>query len=190
MVEVASLVIEALERVGVRYSVGGSIASSFSGEPRASIDVDIVVDMAATHVDPFVRALGPAFYADPEALRRAVLHRTTNNVIHLASGIKINLFVVRSRLDERQLERRRPVQVSHDPARRWFVHSPEDIRLQKLLWYREGGGVSDRQWRDILAILIVQDARLDENYLQSIAAEIDVRPLLDRARAEARGERC
>ena len=59
LLEVASLVIEALDRANVRYTVGGSLAASFSGEPRASIDVDIVVEHGCqTQIAPFIKALG------------------------------------------------------------------------------------------------------------------------------------
>ena len=185
LLEVASFVIEALDRAGVRYTVGGSLASSFSGEPRASIDVDIVVDMTATHIVPFIEALGGQFYADVKALGRAVATRTSTNLIHQASGIKVDLFVAGSLLDARQLERRRLVHVTSDPDRYWFVHTPEDILLQKLVWYRQGGEMSDRQWRDALAIIIVQGPRLDRDYAAVTATAVGVGDLLERVYREA-----
>jgi hypothetical protein len=51
---VALRVAEALEACGVRYTVGGSVASSVSGEPRSTLDVDIVVAMSDVDVDPFI----------------------------------------------------------------------------------------------------------------------------------------
>ena len=67
---------------------------------------------------------------------------------------------------------------------RLYVHTPEDIPLQKLRWYRLGGDVSDRQWRDILSIVRVQGARLDRDYLTDGAARLDVQELLTRALQE------
>jgi hypothetical protein len=183
LIEVTALVVAALERTGVPYTIGGSLASSFSGEPRASIDADILVDMTAAQVASFLDALGDQFYVDADALRRAIENKSSTNLIHFESSIKVDLFVAGSLLDARQLERRRRVEVG--PNHRWFIHSPEDILLQKLLWYRQGGEVSDRQWRDAIAILIVQDARLDRAYLRATASLIGVSDLLERGLLQA-----
>jgi hypothetical protein len=84
------------------------------------------------------------------------------------------------------LERRRRVQIAERPDRHIYVHSPEDILLQKLHWYRLGGGVSERQWRDVLSILAVQGARLDAEYLAATANAVGLSELLDHARRDAR----
>lgn len=181
---VALVVSEALEKLGLRYTVGGSLASSMSGEPRSTLDVDMIVALQESDVGPLVAALGTAFYASEDALRRAVRERTSANLIHQATSIKVDVFVAGSTpLDEIQLERRRRVQVSGDPARFLYVHPPEDILLQKLRWFRRGGEVSDRQWRDILGIVQVQGERLNMEYLEESAALIGVSDLLQRALA-------
>jgi len=189
LLAVALQVTDALDRCGIRYTIGGSLASSFSGEPRASIDVDIVLDLTEDGVDAFVTALGQDFYADADSLRRAARDHSTVNLIHHASGVKVDLFVAGSPLEARQLERRLRAQVGWAPDRFVYMHSPEDILLQKLEWFRRGGEVSDRQWRDVLSILIVQRRRLDEAYLRSVAIECELTELLDRARRDAEDDR-
>lgn len=184
-IDAALLVTAVLEACGVRYTVGGSIASSVSGEPRASIDADIVVDMQPAQVGAFVQGIGTEFYVDADALRRAIGTRSSTNLVHRRSGIKVDLFVAGSELDARQLERRQLIQVASDPDRFLYVHSPEDILIQKLHWYRAGNEGSDRQWRDVLAILLVQGTRLDREYVTMMAARVGLTDLLERAYREA-----
>lgn len=159
-----------------------------SGEPRSTLDVDFVVAMEATAVEPLVAALGDGFYADAEALRRAVRERSSANLVHYATSTKVDLFILGgSPLDEQQMARRQRVTISTNPERHLYVHTPEDILLQKLRWYHLGGEVSDRQWRDILGLVLVQGDRLDEAYVRDGAETLGVASLFDRALNEARG---
>jgi hypothetical protein len=185
-IAVALLVADVLETLGLRYTVGGSLASSMSGEPRSTLDVDMVVAIREAEVAPLIAALGAEFYVSEDALRRAVRERSAANLIHHRTSIKIDLFVMGSTpLDESQLDRRRRVQVSSNPDRFLYVHPPEDILLQKLRWYRLGGETSDRQWRDVLGIVRVQGNRLDREYLEHAASRIGADDLLRRALDES-----
>jgi hypothetical protein len=186
-IAVSLLVAEALEACDVRYLVGGSLASAISGEPRSTLDVDMVVALTEADIDRFVSALGKDFHADPESLRRAVREKSSANLIHLGTSTKVDLFVMGGTpLDEEQMGRRQRVRVGSDPDRYLHVYTAEDILLQKLRWYRLGEESSDRQWRDVLGIMLAQGSGMDEAYLDRGAARFDVRDLLDRARSEVR----
>jgi hypothetical protein len=179
----ALLVVRHLDAMGIPHTIGGSIASSFAGEPRSTVDIDIVVALEERHVDALAAALSAEFYLDADALRRAVRTRSSANLIHQATQLKVDLFVAGGTpLDARQIARRQAVDLGD--GRRLYVHPPEDILLQKLRWYRRGGEVSDRQWRDIAAIVRVQGRRLDRDYLREGAAILGVSDLLDLALAE------
>jgi len=75
---------------------------------------------------------------------------------------------------------------SGEPRSTLYVYTAEDIILQKLRWYRMGDEVSDRQWRDVLGVLVVQGEDMDEMYLRRAAQSLGVSDLLDRALGEAR----
>lgn len=128
-----------------------------------------------------------AFYVDAESIRDAVQHRRSFNVIHLETMFKVDVFVRKQRpFAQAQFERRTDQVVATDPERTAYVASPEDIVLSKLEWYRMGGEVSDRQWRDVLGVLKVQGERLDLAYLRRWADALKVADLLERALTEAR----
>lgn len=184
--DVVLLVARILERLGVRYAIAGSLASSLHGVFRASVDADLVADLRPEHVEPFSRTLGEAFYRDETAMRRAIELRRSFNVIHLDTMFKIDVFIPKGRpFDEAELERRAAHVIANDPERSAFVASAEDTILAKLDWYRAGGGVSERQWRDVLGILQVQAGTLDLDYLRSMGASLLLSELLNRAIAEA-----
>jgi hypothetical protein len=185
VVDVTLLVTRALERTEVGYFLGGSLATSFQGEPRATNDVDLVVDLAPEQVRPFVAALGPDFDVDEEALARAAQERTSWNIIYAPAVTKIDLFVLRDApFDQAEFARRRRIEVRAGEG--LFIKSPEDSVLRKLLWYRAGGEVSDRQWRDVVQVLRQSRAVLDDAYLDEWAGRLDLAGLLARARTDAR----
>lgn len=183
---VTALVVSTLESLGVPYVIGGSMASAVYGMARATMDVDIVVDLRVEHVNPLVERLGSDFYADPLSIREAIAVRASCNLIHLPTMFKVDLFVVGLRSwDGQQLARRqrRSLQPSGGPEA--DVASAEDVILAKLDWYRLGNQVSDRQWRDILGIIAVQEGRLDRAYLDLWARSLGVDDLLARALEES-----
>ena len=182
-IETALLVARHLDAIGIVHTIGGSIASSFAGEPRSTVNIDIVAALEERHVDALLSALSAEFYIDADALRRAIRTHSSTNLIHQATQLKVDLFVAGGTpLDARQLARRLAVDLGD--GRVCYVHPPEDILLQKLRWYRRGGEVSDRQWRDVAAIVRVQSQRLDREYLREGARILGVSDLLDRALAE------
>ena len=96
---VASLepVVDALEALGVRYRVGGSVASSALGVPRSTLDVDVACELRQQHVSALVAALIADYYIDEDMIRDAITRESCFNVIHLATMLKVDLFVRRSR---------------------------------------------------------------------------------------------
>ena len=184
-IAVTLAVVDALETLDVPYAIGGSLASALHGVMRATMDADLVADLRLEHVAPLTRSLGDAFYADAEMMRDAIRRHGAFNLIHLDTVFKVDVFVARPRpFDRSQLARRQLHLLSEDPERYAYVTSAEDIILAKLEWYRLGGEVSDRQWRDVLGVLKVQAGRLDRDYLRRMAVELGVTGLLQRSLEE------
>jgi hypothetical protein len=182
-VTVTLRVAEALDQLGVDYFVGGSVASSVHGRPRTTDDIDIVAALPGPKVDGLVQSLQADFFVDADMIRDAIQRRASFNIIHLATMLKVDVFVLGNE-DFASEEMRRRAAVPLRGARVWFS-SPEDIVLEKLDWFRKGEGISERQWRDVLGVLAVQGTRLDLPYLRLWATRRGLLDLLERALAEA-----
>ncbi len=115
----------------------------------------------------------------------ALLNTRSCNIFYVPTVVKLDLFAVgRSPFDASEFARRSRV-VVRPPAGSLVVKSPEDTVLRKLLWYQEGGGVSERQWRDVVEVLRVSGPGMDRAYLASWAERLGLKQLLERATGEA-----
>jgi hypothetical protein len=172
----------ALDRTETRFVVVGSVASGAHGLARLTNDIDIVLDLPRERVSTLCAELGPAFYADVDMVSRAVAVGRSFNVIHLASACKFDLFPVgNDAFGHSEIARREFTagSVSGLETIEFPVASPEDTILAKLVWFRKGGEISDRQWSDILGVIKVQTGRLDRAYLTKWAGVLGVSDLLD-----------
>ncbi|NER32415.1 MAG: hypothetical protein F6J89_33690 [Symploca sp. SIO1C4] len=186
--QVTQLVTNLLDKLDILYVIGGSVASTIFGMPRMTMDVDIVVALPQPKIAPFVAGLSDAFYADEASIKTAVLQQTSFNLIHFETAFKVDMFVVKQRpFDQQQLARRRAEYVDVNQTTPLWVATPEDIILAKLEWFHLGGGVSERQWRDVLGVLKTQQSKLDVAYLRQWAAELNVVSLLEYALVEIDG---
>ena len=177
--------VSGLEELGLDYVVGGSVASSVHGIPRATQDIDIVVVLWGKDVDGFVKRFESSFYVDRDMVMDAIKRRASFNIIHLATMYKVDVFVAdRSDLVREELSRRLAVELGEPPRTVW-VCSAEDIVLQKLDWYELGNRISERQWLDVQGILKVQGAKLDLSYLRRWADAKGLSDLLKKALQEA-----
>lgn len=180
--DVALRVAAVLEGIGVDYFVGGSVASSLQGEPRATNDIDMVVAMLPMRVPSFAAGLGPDFEVDQDMLRDALRRGSCANIFYLPMVTKVDIFGLGpTAFDEAEFARRRPVRVK-TTGETLVLKSPEDSVLRKLLWFRDGGEVSEKQWRDLVEVLRVSGPHLQAEYLDSWATRLDLVKLLARAR--------
>lgn len=180
-------VARAFDALGVNYFVGGSLASSTFGVSRSTVDADIVADLKIEHVARFCEILGDDYYADPEWITDATRRRMSFNVIYVPLMHKVDIFFVSNLFERNMMRRMRRCRVEpNNPESDLPLASPEDIILHKLLWYRQGGCVSERQWIDVLNVLKVQAGRLEEDYMDQWAGDLELTDLLAKARGAAK----
>jgi hypothetical protein len=175
-----------LERLRIRYVIGGSVASSMHGEPRSTHDVDFVVELEATQVGELTQLLQLTYYVDRHTALDAVQSATSFNVIHLETAVKVDVFVAGGDpFDIERIQRREPHQIGLDPSEILYLDTPEYTVLRKLEWYRRGDEVSERQWLDVLGILRAQGSRLDQEIMMTWSERLGVLDLLERAIGQA-----
>jgi hypothetical protein len=179
----------AFHDLAISYVVGGSLASSIYGVPRATQDVDLVADIGLSQVEALTNALSQEFYVDAGMIRDAIRRSASFNVVHLATMFKADVFIARDDAWSREEMARARTQELDTTEGKVTIRfaSAEDTLLHKLVWYRLGNQVSDRQWSDIAGVLKVQADSLDFEYLDLWAHRLNVSDLLSRARAEGPG---
>jgi hypothetical protein len=180
-------VVEAFETLHIAYYIGGSVASSAYGIARATMDVDMVAAIKRQHVGALVQQLETTYYIDTDMILDAIKQQSCFNLIHLETMLKVDIFVLKNEpYHHTTLQRRRKdtLDEEQDPTEFYFA-SAEDTILSKLDWYRMGGGVSERQWNDVLGVLKVQNQLLDIAYLEHWAAKLQLADFLQRAFDEA-----
>ena len=172
--DVLRIVSERLTAQGVQFMLTGSFALAYYATPRMTRDLDVVVALGERHVDQLVAAFVTDFYVDLAAVRAAVRSERLVNLMHLESGIKVDL-IVRKSTEYRRLEfeRRKPVELAG--FRTWIV-SREDLILSKLVWARDAG--SELQIRDVRALL---GGAADMGYVRHWAGVLGVTAQLEEA---------
>jgi hypothetical protein len=178
-----------LDKLGAPYAIGGSLASSLHGVPRATLDADLVTALRREHSDPFEAALRDHFYVDALSIREAIDIRSSFNLIHLATMLKVDVFVPGADpwiIEE--LARARPQQVDFAAGSVSLKFAtPEDTLLYKLVWFRMGGEQSERQWSDVLGIVRIQGPALDRSYVTRWAKHLTVEDLVERVLDQVAG---
>ena len=183
--------IDVLERMGVAWYVGGSVASTVHGRFQATNDVDVIADLREEHASPLRAALEANHYVDEESIRDAVRHESRFNLVHYGTGLKIGVFIAGDSEYENGVRARRVSEPIGDAAdrRHLWVASAEDTILAKLAWYRRGGEASERQWRDVQGVIELRGRELDVEYLRRWAPVLGIDDLLDQALGEVRKRR-
>jgi hypothetical protein len=171
-IELLRYTIEILETQGIDYMIVGSFASTAYGEPRLTLGIDVVLQLAGEQVERLIDAFpDPEFYVSDSAAREAVAERGQFNVIHPSSGNKVDFMVARNDAwGQSQLARRVRKLILADLEAN--VAAAEDVVLGKLLYYHEGG--SDKHLRDIAGMLQVSGEEIDRGYIARWAEQLGV----------------
>ncbi|MFQ5805078.1 MAG: hypothetical protein ACE5I3_01370 [Phycisphaerae bacterium] len=173
--ELLRYLVTALERLGLRYMVTGSVATIFYGEPRLTNDIDVLVALPPERVAEFCRVFPTTeFYLSEEDVRAAVAQCSQFNIIHPSSGLKVDVIIPPDTVFNRsRFARARRVRPGADYEAS-FV-SMEDVIIKKMEYHREGG--SEKHLRDITGVLKISGDRVDRAYIDDWASKLGLEPI-------------
>jgi hypothetical protein len=181
-IQVTLKVVRVFEHLGIPYLIGGSFASAVYGIVRSTLDADLVANIRPSQISSLLTLLEDEFYIDSEMILDAIQNISSFNLIHLETMFKIDVFILKPRpFDQAEMEHRVSLPVGDMTGDQAYFSTAEDIILAKLEWFRAGGEISERQWRDILGVLDLQGDRLDFTYLRKWAPTLGVLDLLEKA---------
>ena len=184
--ELLHKVVDVFERLKIPYLVTGSVAAMAFGEPRLTNDIDIVAGIGEKHVKDFVTAFpSEEFYVTEEIVREAIHRQGQFNIIHPASGIKVDVIMKQDTpFDNSRFGRAHRIY----PAESYQANfaAPEDVIIKKMEYYKAGG--SEKHLRDIAGILKISGEIVDWDYITEWAKRLDLTGVWDAIRERLHGK--
>ncbi|OGF68031.1 MAG: hypothetical protein A2Y62_19345 [Candidatus Fischerbacteria bacterium RBG_13_37_8] len=165
-------ILSVFEKLEIPYFVTGSLASMFYGEPRFTNDADIVADIKEHHIAEFAAFFSPnEFYLDEMMISNAIIRKHQFNIIHPATGLKIDVYIYKKdSFDKSRFDRRKKIHLSEDITA--YIASPEDVIIMKMIFYKEGG--SEKHLRDIASMLKISSEDIDRAYIAKWAELLNI----------------
>jgi len=182
------LLAAAFDRLEVRYAVVGSVASSARGSYRATEGIDVLARIYPQQAADLAESLGKDWYADAQQMRDAIAAGRAFNLIYIPFSQKVDVFPATDDFCDSQLQRATTLALpALGTGDEYPVASAEDTVLAKLQWYKAGGEISERQWTDIVRVILATP-QMDWVYVESWAPRLGVDMLLARARSAAEAD--
>jgi hypothetical protein len=175
--ELLKHLIRCFESLGIPYLLTGSIASMAYGEPRFTNDIDIVADIKTEHIKGLKDCFPEQeFYLSEDAIKEAVNRQHQFNIIHPATGLKIDIIIRKQdAFDDSRFKRiKRLITTENIEAN---FAAPEDVIIKKMAFYKEGG--SEKHLRDITGMLKISGDIIDYDYISKWAEKLGIKDIWD-----------
>ena len=170
-------IVGVLEQLKIPYLVTGAVAAMAYGEPRLTNDIDIVAAIEERHIADLLKAFpSDEFYISEEMVREAILQRRQFNIIHPASGLKVDVIIKQNTpFDNSRFRRAHRIYPSESYQANFAA--PEDVIIKKMEYYKEGG--SEKHLRDIAGILKISEGIVDKDYVAEWSRQLGLTEIWD-----------
>ena len=161
-----------LDKIGIEYMLVGSMALVHYAVPRATVDIDIVVNILPENIDGFIAEFENDYYIPIDRAKQAVRQKRMFNLLNNQTILKIDCVVLKEHEFElHAFSRRRKVDYAGE-FDVWLI-SKEDLILSKLNWAKNTK--SERQMLDVASII---RNGFDKDYVEIWAEKLGVENLL------------
>jgi hypothetical protein len=176
-------VLSLLDENHIDYMVTGSLVSSMQGEPRATHDVDILVNITKAAIPSLINAfIPPDYYISETAIEEAIQYKTMFNLLDTTEGDKVDFWILTNDpFDQSRFSRKYEEKMLGLSMK---ISRPEDTILMKLRWANLSGG-SEKQFTDALRVYEVQFGNLDLPYIELWAEQLEVKELWEKIKQDA-----
>lgn len=179
--DVFAEVIDVLERLKLPYMIGGSVAAIAYGEPRLTLDMDVVIQLSFQQANLFANSFGAEYYVNLESIQEAIRAGGYFNIIQSEAGVKIDFYVLgQDEFSREEFKRKR--KEAFDEKRTAVFASPEDTIIKKLQWFKMGE--SQKHLEDIKGMLRISADKLDLNYIKKWAIKLNLFDIWEKVKGE------
>ncbi len=181
--DLIELFVRPLTQEGIRYFVSGSVAAMLYGEPRVTLDIDLVIFLRLDNIARLAHLFpAPTFYLPPAeviALEAARERRGHFNIIHVGSGLKADFYTAnRDELHAWAFRHAKQYPIGDLTV---TLAPAEYVIVRKLEYYREGG--SEKHLRDIRGMMAVSGDQIDQAGLREWVTRRGVEAEWEKARS-------
>ena len=169
MFDLLQTIIQILEKLQIQYMLSGSLAFNVYAIPRATRNIDMVVELQEKNIKQFVEAIKNEFYFHEPTIKEEIKRTGMFNIIHLASGFKVD-FIVRTNHSFEVQKFKRRKQIEYLGTKIWVI-TLEDLILSKLMWVQQLE--SEIQKRDIKSLL--ENKSADMEYVKLWCRELKLK---------------
>lgn len=163
-----------LDKNNIAYMITGAWSVIYYGRPRASHDIDFVVEMKVDEVNNALKSFGQLsedFLVQGDDIKEAVKKKSQFNILHLPTALKLDFWLLTDDpFDKSRFSRRKKLEILGQPM---WIASPEDTIVQKLRWYKEGK--IEKHLIDAAFVYQIQKKNLDVKYIESWVEKLEVK---------------
>ena len=163
--------INELNSLRISYMITGAYAVSYFGLPRATHDLDIVVEIKPKDIDEICRKFVKEYLVDKDMVENAVRYGTHFSIICTSGDLKIDFWILKNKPSEQdRFGRRKKISLFGEPT---YIISVEDMLLIKLEWFKRSKNT--KHLDDAIGILKVQAGKLDKRYISAALKKFGIK---------------